>query len=237
MLEIADTLTLLHPALAIIVVYPLLGMVLRFALQTRQRRLDTQAGGKSKVPPIVGAEHVKTGRWLATSVIGISLVGMGRPILAKMVKAQIWLQPGGSFRLVFAIAMLIVTAGSVTLLLRARPKLWRVVFAVLTSLGLIILGCQPEVYRRGTELWLSHYYFGMIAAHLMILSIAILPEIYQSLTWRRIHIILNAIAVLFFMAQGITGSRDLLEIPLSWQEPVVYSCNFEAKTCPKPPAP
>lgn len=235
MLDSVDTFKLLHPALAVIVVYPLLGMVLRFALQTRQRRLATQAGEKSKIPPVVGPEHVKTGRWLATSVIGVALVGMGHPILSKMLKTQVWLQPGGTFRLGFAIAMLGLTAASLVMLLRSRPQLWRVVFAVLTSVGLIVLGCQPEVFRRGNELLLSHYYFGIVAAHLMIISVAILPEIYQSLTWRRVHIILNAIAVLFFISQGITGSRDLLEIPLSWQEPFVYSCNFEAKTCPQPP--
>lgn len=236
MLDFVDTVRLLHPALAVIIVYPLLGMVLRFALQTRERRLATKAGEKSKIPPVVGAEHVKTGRWLAASVIGVALIGMGHPILSKMIKNQVWLQPGGSFRLGFAIAMLLLTAASLAMLLQARPKLWRVVFSVLTSVGLIILGCQPEVFRRGSDILLSHYYSGMVAAHLMILSIALLPEIYQSLTWRRVHIVLNAIAVLFFMTQAITGSRDLLEIPLSWQEPFVYSCNFQAKTCAPPPA-
>jgi len=34
--------------------------------------------------------------------------------------------------------------------------------------------------------------------------------------------------------QAITGSRDLLEIPLSWQKPAVYSCDFNARRCPLP---
>lgn len=33
------------------------------------------------------------------------------------------------------------------------------------------------------------------------------------------------------MGQGLTGTRDLLEIPLSWQEPYVYQCNPATKTC------
>ena len=41
------------------------------------------------------------------------------------------------------------------------------------------------------------------------------------------------------VAQGITGTRDLLEIPLSWQKPTIYACNFEARSCPAlaPPPP
>ncbi|TAG11991.1 MAG: DUF4079 domain-containing protein, partial [Oscillatoriales cyanobacterium] len=46
--------------------------------------------------------------------------------------------------------------------------------------------------------------------------------------------ILNSIAVLLFLGQGMTGTRDLLEIPLSWQKPYIYSCDFPNKTCPKP---
>jgi len=32
----------------------------------------------------------------------------------------------------------------------------------------------------------------------------------------------------------MTGSRDLLEIPLSWQKPAIYRCDFTNKTCPEP---
>jgi hypothetical protein len=32
----------------------------------------------------------------------------------------------------------------------------------------------------------------------------------------------------------MTGSRDLLEIPLSWQKPAIYRCDFANKTCPEP---
>jgi hypothetical protein len=45
-------------------------------------------------------------------------------------------------------------------------------------------------------------------------------------------------AALIFLAQGISGPRDLLEIPLSWQKPTIYSCDFQAERCPAPaPAP
>jgi len=67
----------------------------------------------------------------------------------------------------------------------------------------------------------------------MIFSVAIVQDIYQDKThrWRIIHTILNTIALLLFIGQGFTGTRDLLEIPLSWQEPYVYQCNFVQKTC------
>jgi Protein of unknown function (DUF4079) len=71
---------------------------------------------------------------------------------------------------------------------------------------------------------------------LMIFSLAIVQEIYKDKTnrWRTVHIILNSVGVLLFIGQGMTGTRDLLEIPLSWQEKYVYKlyelqCN--AKPC------
>ncbi len=70
----------------------------------------------------------------------------------------------------------------------------------------------------------------------MILSLAIFPDIYQdrSKRWRIIHAVLNSIALLLFVGQGITGARDLLEIPLSWQELYIYQCDFNNKTCTSP---
>ena len=97
---------------------------------------------------------------------------------------------------------------------------------------------QDGVYRREFEWYVSHFYYGMIAALLMVFSLAIVPEIYRdrSLTWRRVHIWLNCIALLFFIGQGLTGVRDLLEIPLGWQEPFIYECDFDAKICPQTPS-
>ncbi|XHX79671.1 MAG: hypothetical protein RBJ76_07050 [Stenomitos frigidus ULC029] len=51
------------------------------------------------------------------------------------------------------------------------------------------------------------------------------------------HVVLNCVALLLFVGQGITGTRDLLEIPPSWQKSTLYQCNFDKasptyKTCP-----
>ena len=71
----------------------------------------------------------------------------------------------------------------------------------------------------------------------MLLSMAVRPEIQRDLRWRRLHLSLNTLAALIFVAQGISGPRDLLEIPLSWQKATVFSCDFERLTCPPPAMP
>jgi hypothetical protein len=233
-----DIAALIHPTIAVVFVFPLIGTVVHFAWQTRQRRLQAAAAGKSKIPPVVGPEHLKLGRWLTGSIVGLVLVGLAYPIFSKMLAAQTWNQEPG--RVAFVVLMFPATIASLVLLYQAKPRLWRAVFATLTGMGLILLGCQPEVFRRGFEWYVSHYYIGIAAAMLIIFSLAIVPEIYQdrSQTWRRVHIVLNCLALLLFIGQGMTGTRDLLEIPLSWQEPFIYQCDFTNRTCPTaPPAP
>jgi Protein of unknown function (DUF4079) len=111
-------------------------------------------------------------------------------------------------------------------------------------MGLVILGSQPEIYRREAEWYVSHYYYGMIAAMLMIFSLAIIQDIYQDRRnrWRNVHIILNCLALLLFIGQGFTGTRDLLEIPPGWQKPYVeslykYQCNNQNCIVQPPTAP
>lgn len=229
-----DTFGLFHPAIAVAFVFPLIGMVVNFAWQTRQRRLQTVEDGKSKIPPAVGPEHLKYGKWLSASVVGIALLGMAHPLFTKFIENQTWTTE--SFRVAFVILMYVATIASLVLLYLSRPKLWRGIFATLTGMGLILLGSQPEIFRRGElkdiftnpavlkDIFSSHYYFGITAALLMIFSLAIVQDIYQDRQnrWRRVHIILNSFALLLFIGQGITGTRDLLEIPLHWQAPVVY---------------
>lgn len=231
MVEISDALRLLHPAIAIIFVFPIIGIVVNLAWQTRQRRLQSK---QSKIPPIVGAEHNRIGNWLTTAVVSITFLGLAHPIVKNILNNQlITKQP---FQVIFIVLMFAATVTSLILLYRSKQRLWRGVFATLTGAGLIILGSQDGVFRRTNEWYLSHYYIGMAAAMLMIFSLAIAPDIYKdrSQRWRKIHTILNCIALLLFIGQGITGTRDLLEIPLSWQESYIYQCDFANKTCPTP---
>jgi len=249
-----DLATILHPAIAVFYVFPLIGITSYYAWLTRQRRLQAQTDGKSKIPPVVGPEHLKVGKWLSASVVGITLLGMAQPIVKKLIfDAQNW--PANSTRFFIIVLYFIATIASLVLLYRARTPLWRAIFATLCGMGLVIIGFQefqagdgnfyPLVFRRDFEWYVSHFYFGLGAAMLMIFSLAIVPDIYKDRTlgWRKAHIILNCLALLLFIGQGFTGARDLLEVPLSWQQPFVeqlYINNCQNDPCqvvPGAPAP
>jgi membrane protein YdbS with pleckstrin-like domain len=232
-MTLTDWLRIAHPALAVMTVYPLLGIVMYFAWQTRQRRLQTKAGVKSNVAATSGLEHVTLGKWLTGAAVGIALLGMVHPIFKTIIKNQVWTKAPG--QVMFIVLMFAATIGSLALLYQAKSKVWRMVFAALTSMGLIVLGFQDGVFRRLDEWFVSHYFYGTVVAVLMVVSLTILPEIYRHLSWRKAHIALNMIALLLFLSQGVTGTRDLLEIPLSWQESSVFSCDFTLKTCAVPP--
>ncbi len=234
MIDFQDAWALLHPAIAIIVVFPLLGIVVNRASLTRERRLATKAGEKSKIPPVVGTEHVAIGKYLTMAVVGVTFLGLAYPLVSKFINKNVISQEPWRVFLVIIIFVLSIT--SFVFLLRSKTKLGRGIFAVLTGVGLVLLGCQPEIYRRDHEWLVSHFYYGILAALLMIFSVATTQDIYQDRQnrWRNAHIILNSLALLLFIGQGLTGTRDLLEIPLHWQAPYVYQCNSVNKTCPQP---
>ncbi len=232
-MELEDFFALVHPAIAIIVVFPLIGIVTNRAWLVRQRRLQVINGEKSKIPPVVGSEHVEGGHWLSISVVGVALLGMAYPISSKFLKNDIFSKE--PVRAFLVIAIFIGTIATFTFLFKAKVRIWRNIFAAATSMGLIVLGAQPEVFRRDNEWFFSHYYYGLVAAILMIVSIAITQDIYKDKQnrWRNIHIILNCFALLLFIGQGMTGARDLLSIPYSWQQEFLRQCNSKTRTCPK----
>lgn len=212
-MEISDFLALIHPILAIIVVFPISGIVTHLAWQTRQRRLQTVGGDKSQIPPVVGREHVQLGRWLTGAVVGVTLVGLAYAIVFKsFIEHQLWSK--NPTQVIFIVLMFAATLASLVFLYRAREQHWRGIFATLTGMGLVVLGCQDGVFRRTNEWYWSHYYIGITSALLMVFSLAIVEDIYQdrSNRWRNVHIILNCIALLLFIGQGMTGTRDLFEI-------------------------
>ncbi|MBW4481978.1 MAG: DUF4079 domain-containing protein [Tildeniella torsiva UHER 1998/13D] len=229
MLDAPDLLRLLHPFLAVTVVMPLIGVAVYFAVQTRQRRLAVADKTKTAISPVVGKEHVRVGQWLAGAVVSLVLLGLAHPIFKTLLRENVWAED--PFRGVFVVAMYAFTLGALVLLYRSSSRVWRGTFATLTGMGLWLLGMQPGVFRRGYEWQVSHFYLGMAAAMLMIFALATLPEIYKSKRWRLAHAALNTVAVLLFISQGVTGVRDLLEIPLHWQEPFIFQCDFENKSC------
>ncbi len=243
-MDFRDMILLLHPTIAVIVMFPLIGIVVDRAAQTRQHRVQTAGEGKSKIPPSVGQEHVQFGRWLTGSVMEIVLLALAKDVIGNLVDQQAWTK--SQFKFVLIVILFGVTIASLALLYRATARLWRGVFATLTGTGLVILGCQDGVYRKTSEWYVSHYYYGMAAALLMIFALAIVRDIYQDRTnrWRNVHIILNCFALLLFVGQGITGTQSLLEVPLNWQKPYVqklYELKCDKQPCtvqpPSTPAP
>jgi hypothetical protein len=233
-MALSDWFMLIHPTIAVIIVFPLLGIVLYQAWLTRTRRLALKDGQKSPIPPSAGSEHIRIGRVLSMAVVMVALIGLADPIFSKMLMNDALQKT--PFRLVSLALIVILTALSLVFLDRSTTKLWRGTFAILTGMGLCILGLQPEVYHRDSEWYISHYYLGMMAAMLMIFSLTIVQDIYRDRTqrWRKVHIILNSVATVLFLAQGFTGSRDLLEIPLSWQKPHIqqlYKQSCQTKPC------
>lgn len=219
MQDLISNALLVHPIIAIVFVFPLIGIVSFYAWQTRQRRLATARQEKSKIPPLVGVEHVKVGRWLASGVLGVAILGLLRPSLKYLLKQETL----PVFDTCMVVLFVIATIGSFILLLRSKKALWRLVFTGFTILWFMLLSFQDAVLGREgsgaiferTDQWhISHFYFGISVATLMIFSVAIQPNIYKdkSNTWRRIHIVLNCLALLLFIAQGMTGTRDIYDI-------------------------
>ncbi|MFM7170968.1 MAG: DUF4079 domain-containing protein [Cyanobium sp.] len=228
-----DWLWILHPALAVAVVYPLVGIVARLGLQTRERRVDG-----AKLPPTTGRDHSDLGRWLALAVV----ISVMLALTVVISTAAPWAEfRGGAGRATQLVLLLVGTAAALAALLWAHAKALRLAFALITWLGVLTLGAQPEVFRRSdnplqADFWSSHYWSGVAVVGLMLFSLGARPEILRAPRWRRVHLITSVLAAVLFLVQAISGTRDLLEIPLHWQKPALAGCDWVAKVCPPPKA-
>jgi zinc transporter ZupT len=219
-----DAVLLLHPAIAICTIFPVLGIITQLALKVRKRRIDKD----KTVSAEVGREHVLIGKILTGASVGIALLALANDIGNALIASSDGIKIG------FVVLMFVATIAVLVCLYRAKSKVWRSIFASLTGMGLVVLGCQNGVYRNTEHWYVSHYYYGVTAAFLMIFALSILPEIYRSKRWRIVHIVLNSVALLIFVGQSVTGVRSLLEIPLHWQEPYVqelYEQKCEIRKC------
>jgi Protein of unknown function (DUF4079) len=236
-LDLVDWLRLSHPLLAILVVYPILGLVVSRSVLTRQRRLIKGAG--SNIPANVGTEHRTSGQWLSIAVILSYLIACARPTIAFWIKKSFLTQQ--PFKVLLITLIYGVAVGTTWAIFQSVDKRsWRIGFAVMNAIALGLVGFQEGVYRNDAFWYQSHFYFGLAVALLMVFSLATFPEIYRdrSNRWRSAHVAANICALLLFVIQGVTGARDLLEIPLSWQEKAIYRCDTNPasptyKTCPE----
>jgi hypothetical protein len=230
-----DWFSLLHPVLVILFVYPVVGATIRLGILVRERRL-----GITQQPALVPREHADHGRWLTAGVVVVVLIALVYSLLSKAVEPGAAFA-GGPVRLGL---LMVVAAGTLVALLALlkvkRPAL-RASFTLLTWAGLLGLGSQPEIWRLSDNpfsaaFWSSHYWSGVLLTGLLLFNLAARPEITRRPAWRRLHIASNLLVMVLLAVQAITGSRDLLEIPLSWQKPAIYRCDFQNRTCPEPAA-
>ena len=229
-METIDWLWILHPTLAVVLIYPLIGVVVRLGVQTKARRVDG-----AKLSPTTGREHTDLGRWLSAGVVAIALVALTVVIATDAPVNQF---QGGAARASQLLLVLVGTVMALITLWRATEKATRLAFALITWLGVISLGAQPEVFRLSdnpfqAEFWQSHYWAGVGVVGLMLFSLGARPEILRELRWRRLHVSANVLAAVLFVIQGMTGTRDLLEIPLHWQKSTLEACNWTTHVCPQ----
>jgi hypothetical protein len=231
-----DWFALLHPVLVILFVYPVVGATIRLGILVREKRL-----GITKQPALVPREHADHGRWLTAAVVVAVLMALVYSFISRALEpGQAFL--GGPARLTLLMVVAVGTLVALLALLKVKRPVLRASFTLLTWAGLLGLGSQPEIWRLSDNpftgmFWSSHYWGGVLLTGLLLMNLAARPEISRNLKWRRLHIFSNILIMLLLAIQGITGSRDLLEIPLSWQKPAIYRCDFVRRVCIEPATP
>ncbi|MEB3270861.1 MAG: DUF4079 domain-containing protein [Synechococcus sp.] len=228
-----DWLGLLHPVLVILFVYPVAGATVRLGILVRERRL-----GISRQPDPVPVEHADHGAWVAVGVVTSVLIALVYSLFSHAPSLPV----AGGAAAGRPLLLLLAAGGTLAALLgllRARRPLLRAGFCWITWAGLLALGSQPEIWRVSDNpftpgFWSSHYWSGVLLCGLLLATTAARPEISRRPAWRRLHLGLNLLLMLLLVVQAITGSRDLLEIPLRWQKPFLQRCDWVAQRCPAP---
>ena len=231
-----DWLALLHPVLVILFVYPVVGATIRLGILVREKRL-----GITRQPDLVPVEHAAHGAWVTVGVVLAVWIALIYSLLAHALAVGVS-QTGGLPRLLLLTLVAAGTLVALLTLLRVRRAVLRASFALLCWAGLLALGSQPEIWRLSDNplnggFWGSHYWSGVLLTGLLLFTTAARPEIIRMPGLRRLHLGLNLLVMLLLAVQAITGTRDLLEMPLSWQSPAILSCDPHLRSCPRPPPP
>lgn len=207
-----DWLLLLHPALMILFVYPVVGATIRLGILVRERRLDL-----NPIAATVPAEHVDHGRWVATGAMVASLLALAANLARNSASGGTSADGLGAPGLALA-ALAALTLGGCLALWRVRGARGRAVSAVISIAGLALLALQPSLWFRGvspwSRLWGSHTWGGLLLIALLLFAMAAAPEIRSRPTWRRLHTAAAFLTALLLAVQAISGSRDLLVLGL-----------------------
>ena len=208
-----EWLSVLHPVLMILFVYPVVVATIRLGTLARERRLDI-----NPLPPTVGVEHAEHGRWAATGVVVAILFALLVSFLRADLDPTAAVAPGVGRRLALLAAAL-VSLGACLALWRAQRAALRALLALSSWGALLLIGAQPEVDRITNnpllaDFWRSHYWSGILLCGLLLFAVAARPEIHHSLPMRRLHVAAGFLVALLLAVQAITGCRDLLAMAL-----------------------
>lgn len=226
-----DWFDLLHPVLVVLFVYPVVGATIRLGILVRERRL-----GITQQLAAVPREHVDHGRWLTAGVVVAVLIALVDAFFSKALAADAAFA-GGAPRLVQLLLSAAGTLVALLALLRVKRAPLRASFGLLTWAGLLGLGSQPEIWRLSDNplsgaFWSSHYWSGVLLTGLFLFTLAARPEISARPRWRSLHVMANILVMVLLAVQAITGCRDLLQMPLSWQLPALERCDVNVRLCP-----
>jgi hypothetical protein len=214
-------LSLLHPLLMVLFVYPVIGATIRIGIHVRERRL-----GQFPLPASVGPEHLDHGRWLTTAMVLAVLLALGWSFLhagawgtGALGTGATGTVPGANWPqrpLALALGAAAALASCLALWRVKRPWL-RACFALTCWLALLGLGLQPEVPRWSDNpldvtFWRSHFWGGWLLCGLLLFAMAAAPEIRSRPLLRRLHLAANVLVALLMAVQAITGCRDLLQL-------------------------
>jgi hypothetical protein len=204
-----DWLLLLHPALMILFVYPVVGATIRLGILVRERRLDL-----NPIAATVPAEHVDHGRWVGTGAMVASLLALA----ANLARAKASGAEAGGGVSATGVALAALALGGCLALWRVRGARARASCALISGAALASLAMQPPLWFQGvnpgSRLWGSHTWGGLLLVSLFLFAMAAAPEIRNQPAWRRLHTAAAFVMALLLAAQAISGSRDLMVLGL-----------------------
>ena len=204
-----DWLLLLHPALMILFVYPVVGATIRLGILARERRLDL-----NPIAATVPAEHVDHGRWVGTGAMVASLLALA----ANLARAKASGAVEGVGISAAGVALAALAIGGCLALWRVRGARARGVCVLLSGAGLLMLAMQPPLWFQGvnpaSRLWGSHTWGGLLLISLFLFAMAAAPEIRSRPAWRQLHTAAAFLMALLLAVQAISGSRDLMVLGL-----------------------
>lgn len=194
-----EWLLLLHPALMILFVYPVVGATIRLGILVRERRLDL-----NPIAATVPVEHVDHGRW----------VGTGAVVAALLALAANLVHGGAAAPSAAVVVLAFLALGGCLALWRVRRAGVRAGCALLSWGALAALVAEPPLWFGGvspwSRPWSSHAAAGLLLIALLLAAMAAAPEIRSRPGWRRGHMAGALLAALLLAMQAISGGRDLL---------------------------